>query len=290
MEGDAMTTTATASEPTHPETPALPARARRTRSRTTRAERRFRALADVSHRLATFTDVGEVFAYAARRARAACGAGSCAVLVADGKRGDVGFTAVSQSTSGLAETRVPVDQGVAGWVLAHDEALLVPDTAADARSCRGVDRRAGGSGRAVVCAPLRTRWGNVGVLEVVDPIRGHFDDGDLKLVEAFAAGLGAAWEKATLYDALPRRSPALPHLLRLGGAGLSVLGLLLVGTVLFCQLAQAVPLGEFWRRPGATFALATLVLGGLVTALGARDPSRRRARRGRRVDSPAASA
>jgi len=71
----------------------------------------------------------------------------------------------------LAEVRFPADRGVGGWVLEHGEA--VQDAAHDARFYSGVDRLTNLTTHAILCAPLRTRSGIIGVIEVINPAHGR---------------------------------------------------------------------------------------------------------------------
>ena len=47
--------------------------------------------------------------------------------------------------------------------------------------------------------PLRTRSGAIGVIEVVDPRRGHFTSDDRELLEALASDIAVAYEQAEFY-------------------------------------------------------------------------------------------
>src|SRR5437867_13148830 len=98
---------------------------------------RLQLLNDVNRRLATFTALDELLRYATRRGRELLDAEGCAVLLLDGARHEFHFPVASQSEARaasearLADVRFPANQGIAGWVLAHDEAVLVADAGSD---------------------------------------------------------------------------------------------------------------------------------------------------------------
>ncbi|HEX3472900.1 MAG TPA: sensor domain-containing diguanylate cyclase, partial [Silvibacterium sp.] len=81
--------------------------------------------------------------------------------------------AVGHTEADLAELRVPVGQGLAGWVAAHGESLIVPevtqDPRFDPRFSAPADKEVRGSSfrvRSAICMPLRSRLRTLGVIEL----------------------------------------------------------------------------------------------------------------------------
>src|SRR5262249_16447968 len=62
----------------------------------------------------------------------------------------------------LGTVRFPADRGIAGWVLQHGIAQLIPDVSQDERWYSHVDKQSGVTTRSLLCAPLRTRRGALG--------------------------------------------------------------------------------------------------------------------------------
>src|SRR6187402_1681909 len=84
-----------------------------------------------------------------------------------------------------AKITVPRGRGIAGWVLEHGEALLVADAYADPRFFAEADKLTGFRTRSILCAPLKRKGTEIGVLQVLNPLeREAFDETDL---EAFCA-------------------------------------------------------------------------------------------------------
>jgi len=240
----------------------------------TGASKQLGVLADVSRSLATFTDLDDLVNYATQRTRELFQAEGCAVLLLDHERREFCFPIASQRESGtvsaaeLAEVRFPADRGVAGWVLAHDEGALVEDTAHDPRFYDAVDRRTAVHTRALICAPLRTRAGNIGVIEVINPGPGRLEQGDLEFLDTLASEIGVAYEKASLYRELEREVFDLRRFCRGAGIALGLIGLLLAAATAFYHRARVLPWSELPTTRGALGALLCIVIGGLLVAVG----------------------
>jgi GAF domain-containing protein len=168
----------------------------------------------------------------------------------------------------LAEIRFPAEQGIAGWVLAHDQAVLVPDVSTDPRFYTGVDRATHMTTRALLCAPLRSRSGNIGVIEVVNPAANALTTEDLDFLEALAADIAVAHEKAMLYEQLRGEVTGLRQAVRTAGIGLLALGAVAAGGALVAHLAWALPLSELPMRPGIVGGVVAVALGIALIALG----------------------
>jgi len=244
------------------------------RAHVTEASNQLRVLADVGRSLATFTELDDIVHYATRRTRELFEAEGCAVLLLDAERREFCFPVASQRDSGavsaaeLAEVRFPAAQGVAGWVLAHDEPALVKDTARDPRFSDTVDRRTAMHTQALLCAPLRTRGGNIGVIEVVNPGAGHLEADDLEFLDILASEIGVAYEKADLYRQVAREVIDLRRFCRGAGVALWVLGAVLGAGALFYHRAQVLPWAEVLSERGVQLGLLCLVIGGVLFAVG----------------------
>lgn len=240
-----------------------------TQARVSSLAERLDVLCEVNRRLATFASLDELLGYATRCARELFEAEGCALLLVDAAREEFRFPVSSQSAASrvsperLQEIRFPVTQGIAGWVLAHGEPLVIEDAQKDPRFFAGVDAATGTTTHVVLCAPLRTSEGTIGVIEVVNP-RGR-GEGDLKLLEALGSDVAVAHEKAALYAALRQEVAGLRRLARLGGLVLAAIGASLVGAAVLAHLARALPLGELVGEPGVTIGVLVGVAGVLLT-------------------------
>src|SRR5262250_3448660 len=118
---------------------------------------RLHLLYELNRGLTSFTDLDSLLRYVTGRARELFRAEGCALLLLDRQRREFYFPVASESEEAkearLSQIRFPADRGIAGWVLAHDEAALVEDTASDARFYNAIDRRTAVQTRSLLCAP-----------------------------------------------------------------------------------------------------------------------------------------
>lgn len=230
-------------------------------------QERLRLLYELNRGLTTFTDLRSLLSYGTEQVRALFRAEGCAILMLDAARDEFYFPVASdvdvKSEARLAEIRFPADRGIAGWVLREDRAQLVPDTAQDARFFRGIDAQTQMTTRSLLCAPLRTRTGNIGVIEVVNPSPEFLTPSDLEFLETVAADVAVACEKAQLYDRLRGEVVGLRQVSRVAGVIVAAVGVAVATSAAFAHLARALPLVELFSRP--PFILGVLgVLGGGV--------------------------
>ncbi len=96
-----------------------------------------------------------------------------------------------------------LDQGLAGWVMRNRQAVLLPDTSLDERWLRRADDSAEQSGsKSAICLPLESRDDLVGILTIVHPNPGFFNEDHLALLQAIADQASIAIYNARLYDSL----------------------------------------------------------------------------------------
>ncbi len=96
-----------------------------------------------------------------------------------------------------------LDQGLAGWVMRHREAVLVPDTSKDERWLRRADDSIEQSGsKSAICLPLESRDKLVGILTIVHPAPGFFNEDNFALLQTIADQASIGIYNARLYDSL----------------------------------------------------------------------------------------
>jgi GAF domain-containing protein len=142
--------------------------------------------------------------------------GSIAVLGEDGQLLDaavaVGGEIISNATRQLAPA---LKQGLAGWVLTNGKAALLADTQNDPRwippdpKMTPTYTHMSQPTRSAVSAPLSGREGVVGVITLVHPTAGHFQEDGLRLLSATAETVGLAVENALLFTSERQRRARL---------------------------------------------------------------------------------
>jgi len=107
------------------------------------------------------------------------------------------------------EIRFPDSLGVAGWVMRGGRAVIVPDVSRDERFYKGVDLRADFRTRSMICCPLKTRQGFLGLLYALNKQQGVFTPKDLKLLEILSGTIAVALENARLNGELRQQAWSL---------------------------------------------------------------------------------
>ncbi len=103
----------------------------------------------------------------------------------------------------LREFRIPVGQGIAGWVVQTGESVLVNDAQNDPRFLRQVDSQTGFTTRNVLCVPLQYQGRITGALETINKRSGKgFTHEDLQWLTTLATQAAIAIENARLYQDL----------------------------------------------------------------------------------------
>jgi diguanylate cyclase (GGDEF)-like protein len=119
------------------------------------------------------------------------------LLLDEGKQELYFELAVGTASQALKDVRVKMGQGIAGWVAAHGETVVVPDTSKDTRFFGKVDEKTKTETRSIVAVPVRFRDTCLGVIELINCIGPEgFDPRDLKLLEALSDFAAIALENA----------------------------------------------------------------------------------------------
>lgn len=174
---------------------------------TERARTSLDLLYSISRELAAQLDLRELLQRILQLTLENVGAPSGSILVLD-EEGRVSEGALAyggqvhdHTADQLADT---FERGLAGWVVEHRQAALVPSTRDDPRWLRRPEEGAADS-RSAVSVPLIARERIVGVLTLVHPQAGRFARDDLTLLQAIADQAGIAVENARLFAAEQER-------------------------------------------------------------------------------------
>lgn len=101
----------------------------------------------------------------------------------------------------ISEIRFPASLGLAGHVAQTGEILNIPDAYGDPRFNQGIDDRTSFKTRSVLCIPIRNRQGEIiGVMEVMNKIKGIFQKEDENLLVTISSQLAVALENALLFE------------------------------------------------------------------------------------------
>ncbi|MFQ6099769.1 MAG: GAF domain-containing protein [Anaerolineae bacterium] len=167
--------------------------------------RELAALNRVGQALISALDLQETLTVITEHTIRLLGVAAASVALLDQDRGDLWFAATSGEGSDFVRgARLAPGQGIAGWVVQHSEAVIVPDVSKDTRFFGDFDRESGLTTRSVLCVPLQTKGQTIGAIEVMNKESGAFDEEDLRLLTSLAAPAATAIETAWLYDRAQR--------------------------------------------------------------------------------------
>ena len=122
------------------------------------------------------------------------------VALLDEETGELVFrVAVGEAAEEMIGQRLAPGQGIAGWVAQTGEPALVPVARADTRFYAGMDNRTSFRTRTLLAVPIKAEGHTIGVIEVLNPIAGAFDQDAQRLLLSVADLAAVAIHNARLY-------------------------------------------------------------------------------------------
>jgi Nif-specific regulatory protein len=110
------------------------------------------------------------------------------------------LVSVAANLPEMKEIRVPISQGIAGWVARTQRTVNIPFCEGDSRFWKKIDQKTGYTTRSVLAGPLHDEAGRLlGVVQFLNKNDGGiFTDRDEKLLATMARQLAALLEETTL--------------------------------------------------------------------------------------------
>jgi len=129
------------------------------------------------------------------------------LLVVDENRNQLVFQEVfGEKKSELTGVRIPMDKGVAGWVVMNKKPVMVSNAYNDERFFDKVDRKTKFTTRSILAVPMITKGKVVGVVEVLNKKGGdNFTKDDLDKINAYIQQAALALENANLMKKLTEK-------------------------------------------------------------------------------------
>lgn len=124
------------------------------------------------------------------------------LLLVDEESGQLRFEiAVSPVADLLKTMQLNMGEGIAGWVAANGEPLLIPDVTVDTRFARHLAEAVEFPVSSIICVPMKIRDRVLGVIELINSLGdGAFTDDDLPLLQAVADFAAIAIDNANNYQ------------------------------------------------------------------------------------------
>lgn len=191
---------------------------KRTQDALERRAAQMASLNEIGEELAKLLAPDQVLEKAVRLARESFGYHQVTVLTLDGDNGQLVVRAVASAASAeqAGERRVPLEDGISGWVVEQGRMLVANGVGTERRCADGAsDSMPTGSELAV---PIQGAEGVVGVLDVWSPRLTAFTPTDQIILKTLADHIAVSLENARLYEAvqqeLSQRREAEERLLR----------------------------------------------------------------------------
>jgi signal transduction histidine kinase/CheY-like chemotaxis protein/low affinity Fe/Cu permease len=132
------------------------------------------------------------------------------ILLLDQERNELVFeAAVGPRAKEVKGLRLPLGQGVAGWVAREGQRLLVPDVREDPHFYPGMDETVGFVTKSVLAVPLKVKGKVIGAIEAVNKVEGDFSQEDVALLSSMAQWAAIAIENARLYEGIQQERASL---------------------------------------------------------------------------------
>jgi len=115
--------------------------------------------------------------------------------------------------------RMKTGEGIVGWVIKEEKAVLVNDVSKDKRFFKAADKTSGFITKSILCVPMCTADKCLGAIEVLNKMNDEdFDNADRIFLEAISSQAALAIENAKLHDRIVKNE-------RLAAIGQTVSGL-----------------------------------------------------------------
>ena len=166
-----------------------------------RRARQLTALNNAVRAVASTLNPQDVLGAVIDEARELLEAEVAAVLLRDPGGDDLVFAAVAGPDSEVfLGARLPVTQGIAGWVMRERLPSVVNDVRRDPRFYPAIDASTNMNTRSMVVVPLKFKGAVWGVVEAINKTVGEFTLTDSEMLESLAGSAAVAMENARLFD------------------------------------------------------------------------------------------
>ena len=165
---------------------------------------RLHVLQRISQEVAWELDIDRLLHNILRSAVEVMEAKAGSLLLLDEKTDELVF-AVVEGGGGerLLNTRMSRHQGIAGWVMDHQETVIVDDTMQDQRFYAAIGKSVDFQTTSLISAPMVVRGQRIGVIQILNKQSGErFDQDDKTLLDVFASQSAVSIRNAQLYQDL----------------------------------------------------------------------------------------
>ncbi|GHV75955.1 Fis family transcriptional regulator [Spirochaetia bacterium] len=149
-----------------------------------------------------YTDVDELLTRILESATRLCDGEASSLLMVDHERGELQFKiALGIKGAEVKKFTVKFGEGIAGWVAANNESVIVNDVINDKRHLSAISNQIGYPSKTMLAVPMHNRDECVGVIELLNKKDNHyFTNDDLEWLEIFANQAAIAIQNARSFE------------------------------------------------------------------------------------------
>lgn len=160
-----------------------------------------KSLLEIGQAVTSSLDLSKILTVITNHSTQLLNVAATSVVLRDDSSQHVWFaTASGESAKSVIGRRMKLGQGIAGWVAAEGQPIIVPDVSRDDRFYNQFDQDNNFATRSILCVPLQTKGQIIGAIESVNKQDGPFTMEDLALLQGVATYAATAIEHAQLYE------------------------------------------------------------------------------------------
>ncbi|MDX9719952.1 MAG: GAF domain-containing protein [Myxococcota bacterium] len=167
-------------------------------------EQKLSSILEIAKAMSVERELDQLLGLVIQEAKSVLDADRCSIFVLDAERAQLW----SRVAHGLRsqEIRLPLGEGIAGWVAQHDTVLNLPDAYDDPRFQQSFDLSTGYRTRSILCAPMRGAKAEVvGVIQALNRNDAQpFDAEDEELLLALGGQAAVSIQNALLHEDIER--------------------------------------------------------------------------------------
>jgi signal transduction histidine kinase len=162
---------------------------------------RYRRLAEISRNLASTVDLNILLDRITEAAAHVSGSEAASILLYDENQGQLYFESATNLDEPLMRGLiVPVEESIAGWIVANGQPVIIDDTQNDPRHFAQVGKATNVTTTSLLGVPLIAKDKVIGALEAINKIDGNFTQDDQEILMDLGAQAAVAIENARLFQ------------------------------------------------------------------------------------------
>lgn len=148
----------------------------------------FKNIFNIAKNLTTTLDVDILLKKISALAEDILNSEASAIMLLDEDKQNLSFKVAGGTKGGIIQRmKVPVGQGIAGWVAAEKKSAIVNDVTSDPRFTGGLDKSSGFVTKMILCVPMMVENDLIGIVEVLNKKEGIYTAEDQEMLESLAA-------------------------------------------------------------------------------------------------------